>query len=265
MNCKEVTGLLPDYLQGNASPSETAELERHIGECSACSRVLGEFEQVWERLGEIPDEEPGPELRTRFLAALKDQVKEQAPMEGTEPVSPHRGRNMVSFAYLFPRLAAAAVLIAAGFLAGRTTNQSHDIASLNQQVSELKTLVTASIINQQSAITRIEGLSLASGVQDPDEQFLSLLLMTLNTDQDVNVRLAAVSALSNFQSNQWVRQELVKSLARENSPLVQISLIELLVEMREDTALAVFREISDDEQSLDAVRNRARWGIQQLI
>ncbi len=265
MNCKDVTGLLPDYLQGNASPSEKAAIEQHIGECSACSRVLGELKQVWKRLGEISDEEPGPELRTRFLAALEEQVKEQAPREVTEQVPLHLGRNMVSFPYLFPRLAAAAVLIAAGFLAGRMTNQSHDIASLNQQVSELKTLVTASIINQRSAITRIEGLSLAGRVQDPDEQFLSLLLMTLNTDQDVNVRLAAVSALSNFQSNQWVRQELVKSLARENSPPVQVSLIELLVEMREEGALAVFREISDNEQSLDAVRNRARWGIQQLI
>ncbi len=264
MNCKQVNEKIPEYLLGTLDDPERTEIDRHLEECGACAGMLEEFGTVWVRLGKIPDEEPSPRLRERFLAMLEGMRDESTRPEKKQSRL-HVLKDLFPAHPLIPRLAAAALLICAGFLAGRLTGHSPEIASLNQQVSELRVLVTASLINQQSAIQRIEGLSMAGRVTDPDESFLSLLLVTLNSDSNVNVRLAAVSALSNFQSNQWVRQELVKSLARENSPLVQIPLIDLLVEMHEDTALDVFRAISDDEQSLDTVRNRARWGIQQLL
>ena len=166
------------------------------------------------------------------------------------------------------RAAAAVLLVAAGFGAGRLSLPGHradDIAGLQEEVSQLKDMVAASLVNQGSAGERMQGLSLASQVEDPDEQFLSLLVVTLNTDPDVNVRLAAIDALTHFRQNDWVRGELVRSLSTQSSPLVQISLIELLVALDEQQAVGVMRALSEDENVLDTVKKRARWGMQQMI
>lgn len=264
MNCKQVTERFPEYLQGVLDPAESAEIAAHLDECETCARDLGGIAVAWDRLGQLPDEEPRPALRERFLDALAHE--QDIMCETAVPAKPARFRGIViPLETWLPRVAAAVLLIAGGFLAGRLTEPPAEIAGIQEEMAELKSLVAASIVNQQSALQRIEGLSLAGGVQDPDEQFLSLLLMTLNTDPNVNVRLAAVNALERFQQNRWVRSELVNSLSRESSPVVQISLIELLVDMREQNALSVLRAISENDQTLDAVRNRARWGIQQLI
>ena len=157
------------------------------------------------------------------------------------------------------------LLVAAGFMAGRTGRPDPEIAQLHQEMTDLRNMVATSLVNQESAMKRIEGLDMASRVTDPDEAFLSLLVGTINTDTNVNVRLAAVDAIRQFTGDDWVRTELVKSLALQKSPLVQVSLIELLVDLREERALGVLRALADNEQSLDTVRKSARWGIQQMI
>jgi len=146
-------------------------------------------------------------------------------------------------------------------MSGRQT----EIASLHQEVTQLRDMVAVSLTNQESTIERLDGLAKAVQVQNPDREFYAMLVNMLNTDTDVNVRLATVDAITRFTSDDWVRRELVRSLAVQTSPLVQVSLIDLLVGIREERAVDVLRAISNNEQSLDAVRKRARRGIQQII
>ncbi len=264
MTCQEISNVLPDYLRGTVSESIRTAVDAHRAECPACAAMIGELETLWAGLGRFGDEKPSPALGT-FMTDLLD--RERSISSGREKEkSFYRRVSGGRFASgpVF-RLAAAAVLVAAGFLAGRMTAQTRDIEVLQEQVSGLADLVTISLMNRDSAIERIEGLSLAAGVENPDDRFLSLLLNTLDTDPNVNVRLAAVSALANFRDSPFVRAELVTSLARESSPLVQVSLIDLLAVMREKTAFPVFKAISDDDRSLEAVRNRARWGMKLVL
>ena len=126
-------------------------------------------------------------------------------------------------------------------------------------------MITLSLLDQTSAIERLEGLSMSSNVENPDEEFLSIILYLLNSDTDVNVRLAAVEAMRSFGDNQWVRNELVKSLASQSSPLVQVGLIDLMVELNEQNSLEVLREMADNQYINDTVKQRAKWGIQQIL
>jgi len=57
----------------------------------------------------------------------------------------------------------------------------------------------------------------------------------------------------------------VRSLERQSSPLVQISIIDLLVEIREQKALKALRFLTRNENANRHVRERAEWGIHQLI
>jgi hypothetical protein len=61
-----------------------------------------------------------------------------------------------------------------------------------------------------------------------------------------------------------VKQGLIQSLTRQKSPLVQISLIDLMVALQERRSLQILRQLTNDEKLNQAVRQRAEWGLKQL-
>ena len=128
----------------------------------------------------------------------------------------------------------------------------------------MRQLVTLSLLQQQSPSERLRGVSWSYQVGQPDSEVLDALLQTLNHDPNVNVRLAAVDALSSFFDRAMVRQGLVQSLAKQNSPLIQIALVDLMIEQREQLAVNTFRQLEQDKETNQAVRQRIEWGIQQL-
>jgi hypothetical protein len=101
---------------------------------------------------------------------------------------------------------------------------------LREEVRHTRQLVALSLLQQQSASERLKGVDWSNRMTRPDPQVLSALLHTVNYDQNVNVRLAALDALHQSANNEMVRRGLVESLDRQTSPLVQIALIDLLVE-----------------------------------
>jgi len=75
---------------------------------------------------------------------------------------------------------------------------------------------------------RIRGVSYASQVRRPDQQTEQALLSALNHDENVNVRLRAVDALENLAGNSAIQRALVDALPLQDSPLVQIAIIDVL-------------------------------------
>jgi hypothetical protein len=142
--------------------------------------------------------------------------------------------------------------------------QDGEIARLRDEVGGLRELLTLSLLQQQSASERLRGVSWSAQVQQPEEPVLSALLQTLNSDPNVNVRLAALDALQHFSSLRGVREGLLQALEKQESPLVQITLIDWLVKSKERQAIDVLTRISDEPQFQPKVRERARWGLRQL-
>jgi hypothetical protein len=68
-----------------------------------------------------------------------------------------------------------------------------------------------------------------------------------------------------FVNQPSVRQGLIQSLSRQTSPLVQIALIDLIVELREKRATEALKELIEKEKINNEVKQRAEWGIQQLL
>jgi HEAT repeat protein len=102
-------------------------------------------------------------------------------------------------------------------------------------------------------------------LENVDRQFYSTLLLLLNSDSNVNVRLAAVNALSNFAEDEYVRHELVKSLNLQSSPLIQISLIDLLASIKEtDSSSTLIKLINDPDINIH-VKERAKKVLKQFI
>ena len=161
----------------------------------------------------------------------------------------------------------AALLVATGFFAGyvlRPAGSHEEITGLRQEVHEMRRMVSMSLLKQQSASERLKGVGLTSHIARPDPEFLRTLIHTLDFDPNVDVRLAAVDALARFGADPMVRGALVKSLPKQDSPLVQISLIDLLVQLHERQSIEVLRQLIDDSNQNRQVRQRAEWGLQKL-
>ncbi|HEY8934956.1 MAG TPA: HEAT repeat domain-containing protein, partial [Cyclobacteriaceae bacterium] len=79
-----------------------------------------------------------------------------------------------------------------------------------------------------------------------------------------NVRLAALDALGKFHQQESVRKALIASLSIQKDPVVQISLIRLMVEMKEKGIVTQLQKITTDSETLPAVKDEAQAGLLRL-
>ncbi|HEV8335365.1 MAG TPA: zf-HC2 domain-containing protein [Candidatus Polarisedimenticolia bacterium] len=73
--CREVFGLLSDYVDGELSPETRGALEEHLGACPPCERFLKTFQKTRALCRENLLEEMPDELRTRLHSFLKDRIR----------------------------------------------------------------------------------------------------------------------------------------------------------------------------------------------
>ena len=107
--------------------------------------------------------------------------------------------------------------------------------------------------------------------RQPDEemdqaskQVTSALLQTLNNDENVSVRLAALDALRPYSKDGQVREALVRSIAQQKSPLVQVALAELMAELQEKGAIDAFKSILEDGETPSDIKKKIRENIQEI-
>jgi HEAT repeat protein len=86
----------------------------------------------------------------------------------------------------------------------------------------------------------------------------------VNHDPSVNVRLAAVDALRNFNDSPVGRKGLVQALAKQDSPLVQIAILDQIVELHEKSADSAIQFLLSGQNVNPDVRQRAQWALKQL-
>jgi hypothetical protein len=226
--CEPFLPLLIDHLDGRLAEEDAGRLERHLASCPACRAELHELEATWALLGRLPAGEPGPAVRERF-ASLRSEVDH----EPAWPTPGVRSSRHADWRHLLPRLAAAGLLLATGFLAGRLGGGGADgteLAKLRSEVHTLTGLVSLSLLDQGSAAARLQGVSFGRRLADADEQVHEALLRTATADPSATVRAAAVEALGPAATRPEVRRTLVGRLEEgETSPLVQIALIDCLL------------------------------------
>ncbi len=270
MNCDEVRDQLPDYWTGVMDEAGKAGMQAHFAACPACRAEAETLGAIWKKLGTIPEERPGRALRARFEATVEAYVQglrqaERGPstrekldqwLGGWWPREP-----VFQFGF-------AMAFLAIGLLAGhsltRNTQGSGEVAQLREEVQHTRELVALSLLQEQSASDRLKGVDWSVRIPQPDPQVLSALLRTVDYDQNVNVRLAALDALHSSASNEMVRQGLLESLPRQQSPLVQIALIDLLVDIRDKEAANSLKGLEREAGINPEVRERADWALRQL-
>lgn len=271
MNCQQVEEHTADYLAARLGEASRQELEAHLAVCVSCRETMSALQEIWGQLDRWPEAKPSPALRTR-VSAIIEAYRQGLPPMSEAPMTQERWWDRWLLGWrLRPafQMTLAALVFAAGFIArplvSRPESRDPALAQLREEVSDLRTMVTLTLLQQPSASDRLEGVTWSYRVPSQDDKVLSALLHALESDSNVNVRVAAVDALRQFAGHAEVRKGLLRSLAQEEAPFVQIELIHLMVELQEKECIPVLQRIMRNQAANLAVRQQAEWGLQQLI
>jgi HEAT repeats/Putative zinc-finger len=266
MKCEEIAELLPDYLQQGLQGEQKKVVERHLKSCVECSEVAG----LWKQLALFPDEQPSPAGRARFDAMLQAYQAGQGSEVVTRRVD--KGASIWSvFQWLCSPVGAVAWSIALialgtylGLQLGSAKSSSQDLAAMHTELTNMRQMVALSMLQQQSASQRLEGVTWTRREEHLDPQVLAALMHTLRYDQSVDVRLAALDALSRHAGQPQVKKTVVDALQEQQSPLVQVALIDQLVEWRDSEAAPRLEKLRQLPNLNPTVRQRADWAISKL-
>jgi anti-sigma factor RsiW len=72
LTCREVVGLVSDYLDHALTADEAELLERHLSSCAGCDRYVDQMRFTIEMVGRIRGQEVPAPTRDRLLAAFRD-------------------------------------------------------------------------------------------------------------------------------------------------------------------------------------------------
>ena len=279
MKCEELSTTVIDELNEELSEHHATELHRHLMSCAACRDELEGLRQVWTDLGELADEEPTAALSGRFysmLDAYEHGLQARRPSvwstvyEGlssaVEAIWPKR--PMVQFAMTAAMTAAALVVgLGVGQRLGPASPSVEmadlEMTTLRGEVDSLNRMVSLSLLEQDSASARLQGVSY--GVRSGDEEVLAALTLILVEDENTNVRLAAIDALARFADREPVAEGLRTALFDQRSPLVQVALLDALLQVNGPRSEAAIRELYASDDVDDRVRRHIDRRLGQTI
>ena len=93
------------------------------------------------------------------------------------------------------------------------------------------------------------------------EKLLNSLFTTLNTDESPNVRYAAAQALVRFMDQKDVAIRMAESLEQQTDPLIQISLISILMEAQEKHAIKPLKKLLEQDSINTDVKKQAKIAL----
>lgn len=277
MNTERIEQLLDKYFEGESSLEEEKELREffrqeeipahlksytdqfsYMNTLEKTETNVDPFAKIEEQENESPFEEPVPKRRE-------------------EESSASAGRRLMTTRSTFItwtlRAAAAIILVLTGLTAGLLLNQQEgasdqQLAAMQEEISQMKNALMYGSVQNASASERISAVFSSSRLQESnpqlDAEITDILIYTMNNDQNVNVRMAAAEALFKFRNEPRIGKALTNSLTQQNDPLMQITLIDMLVEMKQKSAVNEMQKMLLRTETQDVVKQRLESSIAEL-
>jgi hypothetical protein len=267
MKEQHVVEHLSAFISGNLDEALSQTVKEHLSRCETCRREYASWNAIWEGLGRLPEEQPSQALSTGFYNMLKGY--EHAGHDADAMSMRLRGAHSVVHSWFaspgFQVGFALATLVIGLFLGrflGSGGGDTHEMAQLRDEVRQLGNLLTVSLLQQESASERLKGVSFSQKSAASDAEIVDVLIQTMKYDPNVNVRLAALDALTRDLGQPRVRQEIIRSFPSQNSPLMQAALVDVLVQMHDPESRTVLQEALKKPGLNPSVQKRIKQGVQ---
>lgn len=260
MERNHVFDQIPDYLDDRLDSSDKAAFEKHIEQCGDCKKEVGEmkaFFNVFEKESPVPTDR----LRSKFETALEQEKMDQGKVVRLEskPSSGWKGTIL--------KIAASVALLAVSFQMGSLFQQRKvdaDIAQLQDETDQMKQTAMLSLMENQSASKRIQGVNYIEEFEQPDEAIIRALGDRLLYDVNDNVRLTAFEALSKFTASETVKSVLIEALGNEKNPSIQVAIIQALVQIQEKKAAEPMKKLLEQEDTQPFIKEQIKAVLPSL-
>lgn len=268
MKCEEVDVLMIDYLDNKLEPEQVRQIEKHLETCERCLDGLKNTQSLLQMMSGEEMEKPDESLRINFYHMLHGEIKRNE----ENKTAPAKEASVHWYERNIYRIAAGVALLIAGTFIGMIiysgfsgSGQAKELSQLKSEVTELRKTAMFTMLKDVSPSNRLQAVDYANSIDFPDENIVNAIVKTLNNDKNVNVRMAAAYALTKFTGVQSVRDSLVKSLSIQTDPIMQVTLINILVELREKNALKPIEQIISSDKTMQEVKKVAENGVKMLI
>ncbi|MBI9038183.1 MAG: HEAT repeat domain-containing protein [Bacteroidales bacterium] len=269
MKENKIKELIAEYLKGDLEKSKRLDLENNLNEIGFDLEGLNDLEKIYQQIGEIPIPETSKQMDEKFYSMLENEKKinevnaiQLRSLQENETPKINRGFSIWQIAAGFTLLVFG---VAIGLMINSGNGNNSEVALLKNEILEMKQMVMLNKLNEPSASQRVLAVSYINEFTEPDPKIIEALVKTMNNDENSSVRLAALSALSKYSDNENVRDSLIESLKNQTDPLLQISLINLMMEIQDRRAIDPIKNIYNGENTLEAVKQQAKKGLEVII
>jgi hypothetical protein len=259
MEQERINGLVEKYNQGQAGPADIRLIEQLIEEGRIDLSQLAQLKQLDDLVMMFETPAPSADLDDNFYQMLKTVKQKNKRFSWS---------RFFAWPEVAPKLAFASVMLIIGFLGGYlffpSPSSNKEVAELKDEVLQMKEMMMLSLLEKESATERLKAVSLTSEMSSVSDKVTNALLQTLNNDENINVRLEALEALKPFVRDSRIRSELVRSIGKQDSPLVQVALAELMVQLQEKSSVKELRKILENKNTPRDVKKQIEEGIKTM-
>jgi len=295
MKREEIEQLLAEYVNGEITPPNRQQLEELFGEFPELKKEADEMLAAWQSLSRLEENvQPGTAMDDQFYAMLQRAKTDQ-----------RQGARVISINKTWLQAAAAVIICFAAFGIGRFTaspvpvfkyktvyvkqpvqpsapvQQPAAIAAVAPakaapvavQPAEPVTAPAASADNSELAqqlrsvytSERIGAVMKITGKGELTDTDLQILSMALREDPNSNVRLTILDALRPLASHQNVQAALISAMGKQDDPLIQTSIVDMLVDAKSKQAIPQMIVLLDDKNTPPTMQNKIKAGIESFL
>ncbi len=214
------------------------------------AREVSTLNDLRRQLAALPDPQPSAEADARFAKMLAGHDQEK-------PAPPARTRHLRPAALLSIAASVLLLVFGLGWSFGSDTEMENELAATRTLMLEL--------MHDRSSSTRMRAATVSLDVAIADPEVIAHLGKMLRTDENTNVRLAALDALRRFAAASEAKQEMLDAMGGNPPPAVRVELLETLVNLNEKRVLPYLEELRQNDTLPQQLRDAAELGTFKLI
>lgn len=248
MKCEEVKLNLPEYIDGKLDEKTASEVRSHLESCADCRNEYSGLQSFLNFADSLPGAEPPADMRQEFMAMLETEM----------PTRQKKVVMMPAWLQVAAVIAVALITYSGGYYFGSEKSRGEQ-QKLVAELDQTRQQVLLTSLQEATGPQKIEAVYSISKSAQTGDALVDALVNTMNTDKNVNVRLAAINALSEMMDkNPRIKNELISSLSLQENSLLQISLIQVLTEKGVKEAKPEIESIAKDDKTDENVKTFAK-------
>jgi len=261
-----------DYLAGTLAAEEKKVFEALLLREPKYQKEWKEMQKAWIDISAMAELEPSIKMDDKFYQLLASTASEAQ----EKKLGILEAINLFISQWVRPQLAYGMLLLVIGLGIGyyansigvvKTDVDTTEIVSKdsNIETSAVREKLVLTLLEQPSANKRLEGVNEANKLKKVETKVVQALLKTLNNDPNVNVRLAAIESLTQFVEIPEVREGLVQSIIRQDAPIVQITLANLMEGLQERSSVEPLKQLMQTKEFDTTVKKEIKNSIYAII